>query len=209
MCPARTILIVDDHALVRAAFAIVLEGSAEWKVVGEAKDGLEAVAKARELAPDLVLLDITMPGMNGLEACARILEELPRTKIILLSMHSGSDVVRAAAKAGAMGYVLKDSAPEVLEEALRAVLQGKTFFSPAAAAMQEAELTCDVRDLSRREAQVLEQIADGYTTHQIAERLCISAKTVETHRTNLMKKLNIDNVAGLTRYAIRFGLAKP
>jgi DNA-binding NarL/FixJ family response regulator len=208
------LLLADDHALVRAGLAKIIAGYPDCEVVGEAADGYEAVNLARELVPDVVVLDISMPGLNGFDACEQILEHRPETHVIVLSMHTAEDFVRRAFGAGAKGYIIKHAAPEELEQAVRMVTQGGIFLSPRLADRIGERLrggvpTAAKKELSARERQVLRLIAQGISTRGIAEQLHISVKTVETHRAHIMKGLDIDNVAGLTRYAIRIGLIPP
>jgi DNA-binding NarL/FixJ family response regulator len=208
------VLLADDHALVRAGIRAVLEDFPWIVVVGEAGDGREALVRAGELEPDVVLLDISMPGMNGLEAAARILDETPACRVLILSMHLNEEYVLQALRAGASGYVLKDSAPSDLAEAIGAVVEGRTYFSPALSQGAVGEYLRRVgRDthpepvLTPRQREILQLIAEGDSTKTIAGRLGLSVKTVEAHRTQIMARLDIHEVAGLVRYAIREGIA--
>ena len=208
------ILLADDHALMRAGLTRLIASYPGCEVVGEAADGIEAVHLAREHAPDLVLLDITMPKQNGLDSCKEIVQGRPQTNIILLSMHKEEDFVLRGFEAGAKGYVVKDAAPEELEQAVRMVARGGTFISPLISGRIVEELRRGVlqafpNELSARQRQVLQLIAEGSSTRVIADRLYLSVKTVETHRAQIMRKLEIHDVAGLTRYAIRIGLIQP
>lgn len=205
------ILLADDHQLVREGLALLIGGFAGCQVVGNAKNGSEAVRMARQLAPDVALLDINMPELNGIEACRQILRVQPQAKIILLSMHPDEAFVLRGIEAGARGYVLKDAAPEELEQALRQTVQGGSFFSPAVTGTVMARLRggagkVPASKLTARQHEVLQLICEGHTNRDIAERLHISHKTVDTHRSQLMRKLDIHDVAGLTRYALRIGL---
>jgi DNA-binding NarL/FixJ family response regulator len=208
------ILLADDHALMRAGLTRLIASYPGCAVVGEAADGIEAVHLAREHAPDLVLLDITMPKRNGLDSCQDIVKARPQTKIILLSMHKEDDFVRRGFDAGAKGYVVKDAAPEELEQAVRIVASGGTFVSPLITgqiveALRRGLPQAPATELSARQRQVLQLIAEGSSTREIADRLYLSVKTVETHRAQIMRKIEIYDVAGLTRYAIRIGLLQP
>ena len=208
------VLLADDHALVRAGIRAVLEDFPWIVVVGEAGDGREALARAGDLEPDVVLLDIGMPGMNGLEAAARILDETPACRVLILSMHLNEEYVLQALRAGASGYVLKDSAPSDLAEAIGAVVEGRTYFSPALSQGAMGEYLGRVGQdshpepvLTPRQREILQLIAEGDSTKTIAVKLGLSAKTVEAHRTQIMARLDIHEVAGLVRYAIREGIA--
>jgi DNA-binding NarL/FixJ family response regulator len=208
------ILIVDDHAMMRAGLAKLLADYGDCEIAGEAADGNEGVRLASELAPDLVLLDVTMPGLNGFDACKLIVESRPETKIILLTMHKAEDIVRRGFGAGAKGYVVKDAAPDELEQAVRIVSLGGTFVSPLMLLQNvkqshRGRAEAPAGELTARERQVLQLIAEGNVRGEIADRLSISIKTVETHRMHLMRKLDIHDVASLTRYAMRIGLIAP
>ncbi len=211
------ILIAEDHALVRAGLRKLLEGIPGVEVVGEAGDGRDAIAQVGSKSPDIALLDIAMPGLNGLEAAARIVAEHSATRVILLSMHANEEYVLQALRAGVAGYILKDSALSELELAIQAVRRGDTYLSPAVSRHvgeyvrrtgSGAEPTSR-ESLTPRQREILQLIAEGYSTKRIAGALGVSVKTVETHRTQLMEKLDIHDVAGLVRYAIRIGLITP
>lgn len=207
---ARSVLVVDDHALVRSGIRSLVDSFAGFSVVGEAADGREAIALARSLQPQLVLLDIGMPGLNGLEAAERLARAVPGCRVLVLSMHATEHHVRQALARGVAGYVIKDAAPESLEQALNAVAAGRRYLSPPLSArlLTDAGLTQPEgeRALTGRQREILQLIAEGRSSREIAERLHISVKTVETHRAQLMQRLDIFDVAGLTRYAIRIGL---
>jgi DNA-binding NarL/FixJ family response regulator len=214
MTPIRVVL-ADDHALVRAGIRALLAGIAGIEVVGEAQDGHEIIELVDKLRPRLVLMDIAMPGLNGLEATARIVKNHPGTAVIILSMHAGEEYALQALKAGASGYLLKDADLAELELGISAVARGETYLSPVvskhlvadyrrrAAGQGQAD---PLERLSSRHREVLQLIAEGNTTKDIAAKLKLSVKTVETHRAQLMDRLDIHDVAGLVRFAIRSGL---
>lgn len=217
----RRVLLVDDHGLVRAGLKALIAGFAGFEVVGEASDGREALRKARALEPDIVVMDIAMPGLNGFDATARLRRGVPDCAVLILSMHTVERYVVEAFQAGASGYVIKDAAPEELELALAEIARGRRYVSsslaPALAhdrawtAQGRTPLAASVGDgvLTSRQREILQLVAEGRSTRQIGERLCISVKTVETHRAQLMQRLGIFDVAGLTRHAIRIGLVSP
>lgn len=208
-----SVLIVDDHALVRSGLRALIAGFSGFCVIGEAADGREALRLARRLAPDIMVLDIAMPGLNGLDTLARLGSDAPDCRALVVSMHSGRAYVEAALRAGARGYLEKAAAPAVLEEALRQVAAGGVHVPaqmrdlPAAIATGQAEVAvASGPALTTRQREILQLIAEGLATREIAARLSISIKTVETHRAHLMQRLDIHDVAGLTRHAIRIGL---
>ena len=204
------ILVADDHTLVRAGLTSLIARLPEMEVVGEAADGRQALRMVRDLLPDIVLMDISMPGLNGLEAAERIHGIHPKTKIIILSMHANEEYVAQALKAGASGYLLKDAATAELEMALKSVSMGQFYLSPAISRqvvdnfLHGGPTGVDV--LTPRQREILQLIAEGKSTRDIAETLHLSVKTVETHRAQLMDRLDIHDVAGLIRYALRKGL---
>ena len=212
MKPTR-VLLADDHTLVRAGLRKLLESMPEVKVVGEADDGLALLALAAELQPDLVLMDIAMAGLNGLEATARLRKTQPGIRVLILSMHQNEEYVRQALRNGAMAYLLKDAAPVELELAILAVLRGETYLSPAISRGVVSDYLQRLHGdappaavLTPRQREVLQLVAEGHSTKDIARRLGLSVKTVDTHRSQLMKQLDIHEVAGLVRYAVRSGL---
>ena len=212
MTPVR-VLLADDHALVRAGIRALLEGLEGVTVVAEAGNGIEVLELARKHRPDVVLLDISMPGLGGLEASAQLKQELPEVRVVMLSMHANEEYVLQALRAGAAGYMLKDSATAQLELALQAVMQGETYLSPPISKqmvegyLQRVGAEQPAADnLTPRQRQVLQLIAGGHSTKEIAYRLELSVKTVETHRAQLMERLQIRDIAGLVKYAIRSGL---
>jgi DNA-binding NarL/FixJ family response regulator len=208
------ILLADDHRIMRAGLRSLLGKEPDMKVVAEAADGRTAVRMAREVSPDVVIIDITMPDLNGVEATHQILTELPSAKVIALSMHSDEQFVSGMLKAGASGYLLKDCAADELVQAIRAVLGGETYLSPKIASIvvedYRRELSKDeltkAPELTAREREVLQLVAEGETSKKIAAQLHVSVKTIEAHRQQIMDKLGIHTVAGLTKYAIRKGI---
>jgi DNA-binding NarL/FixJ family response regulator len=212
MKPAR-VLLADDHTLVRAGLRKLLESMPELTVVGEAADGLALLALAEQLQPDLVLMDIAMPGLNGLEATARLVKAQAGIRVLILSMHQNEEYVRQALRHGAVAYLLKDAAPVELELAIQAVQRGEIYLSPAVSRGVVSDYVQRLRGedspavlLTPRQREVLQLIAEGHSSKEIARRLHLSVKTVETHRSQLMKQLDIHEVTGLVRYALRAGL---
>jgi DNA-binding NarL/FixJ family response regulator len=205
------VLLADDHALVRQGLRALIDAMPDAEVIAEASNGHEALALARRLDPDVALLDIAMPQLNGIETAARLTQECPRTKVVMLSMHTTAQYVTAAIRAGALGYVIKDAAVDDLAQALREAAHGRSYISAAVSghlvqALQRPSVAPGLDQLSSRQREILQMIAEGHSTRGIGELLHISPKTVETHRAELMRRLGIHDVAGLTRYAIREGL---
>ncbi len=209
-----SVLLADDHKIMRAGLRSLLEKTANVSVVAEAEDGRQAVQLATQLRPDLVIMDISMPKLNGIEATRQIMAALPDTKIIALSMHSDKRFLVEMFQAGAVGYLLKDCAAEELEQAIKTVAGHQCYLSPEIAGV----LLEDYMDrfqskpadaasvLTAREREVLQLIAEGWSTKNIAEHLYVSIKTAESHRRKIMKKLDLHTVADLTKYAIKEGL---
>ncbi len=209
------VLLAEDHTIVRKGLRSLLEGEAGIEVIGEAEDGREAIEKVQQLLPDVVLMDITMPGLNGLEATRQIKKRFPEVKVVILTVHANEEYIFQILRAGASGYVVKRAAPTELLSAIRAAYRGDSFLSPSisrkvieeyvrqADAMAEKD---SYDKLTNREREVLQLIAEGHSNREIAELLHISVKTVETHRAHLMDKLDIHSTAGLTQYAMRKGV---
>ena len=209
------ILLADDHNVMRRGLRLLLESQPDFTVVAEAADGLKAVEQAIELQPDVAVLDIAMPHLNGTEAAQRITERLPATAVVMLSMHSDEGYVLRALKAGAKGYLLKDSAESDLIGAIKAVHAGKAFFSPEVSHMLVEDYVREIRKrgaqdsyelLTAREREVLQLLAEGKSNKDIAGLLNLSPYTVETHRRNLQEKLNLHSFAELILYAVRKGV---
>lgn len=206
------ILLVDDHAMLREGLRAILARERDVEVVGEASDGRTAVAQARALAPDVVVMDVGMSDLNGIEATRQIRAENPNARVLALSTHSDRRYVAGMLEAGASGYVVKVSAYDELRHAVRAVAAGRVYLSPpiaeqvGAAHARAAGAGASTAALGPREREVLQLVAEGCSSPEIARRLHISAHTVDTHRRNIMQKLGIHNVAELTRYAIREGI---
>ncbi|EEF57190.1 response regulator [Pedosphaera parvula] len=207
------ILLADDHTLLRAGIRSLLEKMPGVEVVGEAADGREALSLVKALQPGVVLMDIAMSGLNGLEATARIVKEFPSSRVIILSMHANEEYVLQTLRAGAAGYLLKDAATAELELAIQAVSRGDTYLSPAISKRVIEDYLgringqkSPMEQLTPRQREILQLIAEGKSTKEMAFLLNLSVKTVETHRTQLMDRLGIHDVPGLVRYAMRMGL---
>jgi len=211
-----TVLLAEDHTIVREGFRKMLEMEEDIEVVGEAQEGREAVALAKKLHPDVVLMDIAMPHLNGLEATRQVLKAVPATKVLILSAHSDDAYVKNATESGAVGFLLKQTSSHEVCRAIREVQKGRTFFSPSITRRQDRihPLTPDrtgalkkkAARLTSREMEVLQLIAEGKANKETADELGIGIKTVEKHREHLMQKLDIHDTAGLTRYAISSGI---
>ncbi len=206
------ILIADDHPVVRKGLWSCLSAKTNFKIVGEASDGVDTIQKVKELAPDVVLMDIDMPQKDGLEVTNVLRKESPNVKVLILSMQSNRDTVLRIIKAGARGYVLKDAPTDELARAIESVNAGEAFFSPSVAQIALNQYLTDTDDtkplakLSERESEVVALIAEGKSNKEIAMHLGIGVRTIETHRERIMRKLDIHSVAGLTRFAIANGL---
>jgi DNA-binding NarL/FixJ family response regulator len=209
------IILADDHELVRAGFRALL-GKLRYQVVAEASDGNEAMRLIMLHIPDVVLMDITMPGLNGLEATTQVTQQCPTVRVIILSMHANAEYARRALRAGAVGYLLKNSRESELDIAIKAAAEGQIYLSPAVAKFIAADYarrgsgeTRSLERLAPRQLEILQLIAKGYTRKQIAERLVISVKTFDSYRALLMEQLGIHDTAGLVRYASEMGLVTP
>jgi DNA-binding NarL/FixJ family response regulator len=211
-----TVMLAEDHAVVRQGLCALLNADGSFKLVGEARTGREAVELARTLRPDIILMDIAMPVLNGLEATRQILAANPAAKVVILSAHSDDVYVERMNEAGVAGFLEKQSSAEILTKAIHEVAKGRTYFSPAIARRlgaaaskprdREGLLKANASRLTSRESEVLQLVAEGSANKQVAAELGISIKTVEKHRQHLMDKLNIHETAGLTRYAIAQGI---
>jgi DNA-binding NarL/FixJ family response regulator len=206
------ILIADDHGIVRKGLRLQLEQRGEFEVAGEASDGREAVRMAEELSPDMVILDIAMPNLNGIDAAAQMVKRNDQLKVIILSMHSDEGYLTRALSAGVKGYLLKDTADQDLYRAIQAVAQGKVFFSPTIAntlledymrQLQQRGLQDSYDLLTNREKEILQLLAEGKSNKEVASTLDVSTYTVETHRMHIMQKLNLHSTAEIVLYAVR------
>ena len=217
------LLIADDHSVVRDGIRTVLKSSPEFRIVAEAEDGEEAVELARQHRPDVVIMDISMPKLNGVEATAILKKQNPDIKVVILTVHEEEEYVYQILRAGANGYILKSAGKKEIFEAIRSAMSGERFFSPGIsriiiesfikrareAGAEPAPMTAPpATQLTKRETEVLQYIAQGFTNRKIAETLFLSVRTINTHRTNLMQKLNIHDTARLVRYAIETGLVR-
>jgi DNA-binding NarL/FixJ family response regulator len=212
---ALRILIADDHTLVRQGFKRILEDHPEWRVIGEAGDGREAVRLALELSPDIAILDVAMPLMNGVDAAAQIVRRAPGVHVLMLSMHSEDASISRALRAGARGYLLKGAVDTDLIRAVAAVAAGESFFSPIVASVMLDDYVRHLADkgigdrfeaLSEREREIFQLVAEGHSNKKVAELLCISPATVETHRAHILQKLDLHSTAELVLYAVRRGV---
>ncbi|MFH1487904.1 MAG: response regulator transcription factor [Pseudomonadota bacterium] len=209
------IVIAEDHTILREGLRAILSADSEFEIVGEAQDGREAIRSVENLRPDLVLMDLSMPRTNGLEAIKEIKRQNPETKLLALTVHKTEEYILEALKGGADGYVLKDATQAELLVAIRNVLQGKRYLSPDISekviegyldGRKTVKSTSTWNSLTQREREILKLIAEGYKNKEVADYLCISLKTVEKHRANLMKKLDLHNAAALTAFAMQKGL---
>jgi two-component system, NarL family, response regulator LiaR len=217
------ILIADDHDVVRSGLKLLLRSSGEYAIIGEAADGEEAIRLVEKLRPDVVFLDIAMPKLDGIEAAKVIKRDYPETKVLILTVHEGEEYAIRVLRAGASGYLLKNASKKEIFEAVRTVVSGGRFFSPRISNLivngfvkrtdepqpGSAKHAQPQQQLTKRETQILQFIARGYTSRQIAGELCLSFRTVNTHRANLMQKLDIHDTAGLVRHAISIGIVSP
>jgi DNA-binding NarL/FixJ family response regulator len=214
---AITIFLADDHTIVRQGLAKLLEGEPNLQVVGEAENGREAVVKVEKLKPDVVLMDIAMPMLNGIEATRQIRKVCPRTKVIILSMHSHDRYISELFSLGASGYLLKSSTGTDIINAIHTALKGSTYLSPSISdkviedylSLKKKSHQDDLYNrLSNREREVFQMIAEGRATKEIADILCLSPSTVKTHRSNIMEKLEMDNISQLIQFAIHLGIVE-
>ncbi|HEU5438724.1 MAG TPA: response regulator transcription factor [Ktedonobacterales bacterium] len=214
-CAKVRVLLADDHTILRAGLKMMLNAQPDIEVVGEASDGRQAVGEAQRLQPDVIIMDITMPECNGIEATKQVKRLMPETRVLVLTMHENEEYLFQMLRAGASGYMLKEAADTELISAIRVVSSGRFYLSPSAQSMMVSDYlqrvhTGEERDsysaLTEREREILKLVAEGHTNNQIGELLFISPKTVDTHRTHIMDKLNLHNRAELVKYAMRRGL---
>lgn len=214
-----SVLIVDDHTLIRFGIKALLEKVPDIRIIGEADDGYEALRLIKELQPDVVLMDISIPGLNGLEVTIKAKRAFPKVRVIILSMHTSEEYVMQALKSGVVGYVVKDATTIEVELAIRSAMKGGTFISPMVSSkivkdyvgrlsnsVVEKEHEGPFYALTSRQREILQLIAEGYSTKEIAKKLSLSINTVDVHRANIMERLDIHDLAGLVRYAINTGL---
>lgn len=214
---AIRVLVADDHTMVREGLRALLDADSDIEVVCEACNGVEAVNGAKKFKPDIAILDIAMPMLNGLLATQRIRSEVPETKVLVLSMYGEEEYVTQALKSGALGFILKDAAASELISALKAVCRNERYLSPAISwkLVKKYVVNGEMVEIKKkaglttREKEVLQLIAEGYTNNEIARVLKLSVKTIQTHRSRIMEKLDIHSIAGLTRHAIKIGLVNP
>ena len=211
------VIIVDDHKIMREGLRSLLEKQPDIEVVAEADSAQQALKLVQEMTPDVVIIDVVMPSLNGIEATRRILAKLPTVKVIALSMYSDKRLVMEMLRAGASGYLLKDCAFEELDEAIRTVIQDRTYITPRIVdiivkdyfSQVERPSSSALSALTSRQYEVLQLLAEGKTTREIAKQMSLSVKTIDSHRQQIINKLNIHSIAGLTKYAIREGLISP
>jgi DNA-binding NarL/FixJ family response regulator len=211
--PTVRLLLVDDHEVVRRGLAALLEGNDEWEIVGEAGDGRSAVKLAEETRPDVIVMDVAMPELNGFEATRQILKAAPKTEVLILTLHDGEQLVRDVIEAGARGYVLKSDAGRELVAAVSSLARHQPYFTSAIAARvyeesrrKPARGRPAASGLTRREREVLQLLAEGCNNREVADRLGLSVKTIETHRARVMRKVGVGSLAELVRYALREGI---
>ncbi len=219
--PALRLLVADDHEVVRKGLCTLLQEQSGWVVAAEARDGREAVEKVKEVKPDIVVMDISMPGLNGLEATRQITKALPQTKVLILTMHESDAMIREVLDAGARGYLLKIGAGSDLIKAVDALRRNQTFFTPKVAEMvldgylkkpgkhDDKDSVTMVNRLTPRQREILQLLAEGKSSKEVAVALGLSVKTAETHRANIMSRLNCHSVSELVRYAIRNQVIQP